>query len=71
MRLRCHFWPLPLALVLVGGCNKTGACAFICDWYFMIMITLFTISGIQYDFIQFTLCPLVPVCLLIFSKTSE
>ena len=54
MRPQCPFWPLPLALVLVGGRNKNGACAYICDLYFMIsviMIALFTISGIQYDLI--------------------
>ena len=27
MRQQCPFWPLPLALVLVGGCNQTsGIC---------------------------------------------
>ena len=39
--------------------RKTGACAFICDLYFMIsviMTTLFTISGIQYDLISLMLC---------------
>ena len=49
------FWPLPPALVLAVGCNKTGACTLICDLYFMIsaiMITIFTISGIQYDWIS-------------------
>ena len=62
---QCPFWPLPLALVLVGGCNKTGACAFICDLYFMIsviMSTLLTISGNQYDLIQLMLCTLVSPC---------
>ena len=65
MHPQCLFWPPPLALVLVGGCNKTGTCAFICDLYFMIsviMITLFTISGIQYDLIEFMLCTLVSGC---------
>ena len=62
MRLQCPDWPLPLALVLVGVCNKTSACACICDLYFMIsviLITSFTFSGIQYDLIQFILCTLV------------
>ena len=56
MHQQCAFWPLPLALVLVGGSTKTGACASICALYFMIsaiMITVFTILGMQYNAIEY------------------
>ena len=59
MRQQCPFGPLPVALVLVEGCNKTSACASICDLYSSDFSDYdYSIHDFRYDLISFPCSPL-------------